>query len=43
MHIEKSFKQLWLVDEKGNRYNVAELLQKLIEKPAPKAKAKKSD
>lgn len=38
--IERSYQQLWLVTEDGERHNVAELLATLVK---PKAKPKKEE
>ncbi len=35
MRIEKTYKQWWLVDDNGNRHNVAELLISLVGKQKP--------
>lgn len=34
MHIEKTFKQIWLVDG-DNKYNLCELLSDLVERATP--------
>ena len=40
MYIKKTFQQLWLYDDEGNKHNVAELLATLIK---PKQTRKKKD
>lgn len=40
MYIKKAYQQLWLIDDNGNEYNIAELLMQLVEKTKPKPKQK---